>query len=421
MIKKLRIRFVAIFMISMSILVFTVMGCVFAFMSNSEAYATQQLLQKIASAGGLETGVEFNNQITQNDTKDEQQGFLKQIQRDAILVHFSSMSIYPISYECEVASEIDADELYETALKLNIKRGSVRRELTGNVKLSDKEYRYLLTNNVLVLVDKSYEADMLKRLLTILLISGVVAFAVLLAISIILARWTTAPVERAWQKQREFVADASHELRTPLTVIDANIDVVINNSDDTVENQKKWLSNIKDETKSMALLVNDLLYIAKTDARRDKFEPTEFNLSNLIENSSLGFESLAFEKGKNYSSNIEADIIYNGDKNLINQLVKILLDNAIKYSAEKGNIFLELKKTEKNKIYLVVSNDGEILSEEDKQLVFERFYRTDKSRARETGGTGLGLSIAKSIVNRHNGTITIQTIDSKYNSFVVTL
>ena len=417
MIKRLRIRFVAVFFISMSILVSIVMGCIFGFMCSTEVLKTKDLLEKIVSSGGIDSGYSFYDNIENN--QNESNNSLQQVQRDTIVVYFSPKSVYPVSYQFATDNDFHKDELFMLSYQINMNKTTDKTY--GVVELTGVEYRYLLSNNILVLVDKTYEIDLIKRLSRILLISEGVTLLILLTISIILSIWITAPIERSWKKQKEFIADASHELKTPLTVIDANIDVVLNNNSDTIENQRKWLENIKEETESMSLLVNDMLYVAKTDANKDKFEPVKFNLSDVTENLSLGFETMAFEKGKRFVSNIEPDINYTGDKDLIKQLIKILLDNAIKYSAENGNIFLELKKNDKNKIYLVVSNDGELISDNEKKLIFERFYRTDKSRARVTGGSGLGLSIAKTIVKRHNGAINVQTIDNKYNSFVVIL
>lgn len=355
------------------------------------------------------------------DPKERRPDPLKRIDFDTFLVKFKSSSVYPSYYECHTSEEFDDNELFDIAYKINLSVSNGEVPNRGIVEFNGSQYRYLMNKNTLVLVNRQSEIEALQRVLIPLVLSGLVAIALFLAISILLARWTTKPIEKSWTKQREFVADASHELKTPLTVIDANIDVVLNNKDKTLESQEKWLRNIKEETDSMSALVNDLLNIAKSDAGKIKFEPCEFNLSDTVENLVLGFELVAFEKGKTLNSDIAENINYIGDKDSIKQLIKILLDNAVKYSAENGNIFVELKQKDKHKIYLVVSNDGELIGEEDRKRIFERFYRTDKSRARVTGGSGLGLSIAKSIVEQHKGTIRAEIIDNKYNSFVVTL
>lgn len=346
---------------------------------------------------------------------------LKRVESDTFLVKFNASSVYPTYYEYHTSEEFNASELFDIAVRINLSVSQGDVPSRGIVEFNGSQYRYLMSRNSLVLVNRQSEIDALQRVMVPLILSGFVALILFFGISVLIARWTTNPIEKSWTKQREFVADASHELKTPLTVIDANIDVVLNNKDKTIESQDKWLRNIKEETSSMSALVNDLLNIAKSDAGKTKFEPCEFNLSDTVENLVLGFELIAFEKGKTLSSDIAENINYVGDKDSIKQLIKILLDNAVKYSAEHGNIFVELKKTEKHKIYLVVSNDGELIGEEDRKRIFERFYRTDKSRARVTGGSGLGLSIAKDIVEQHKGTIKAEIIDNKYNSFVVTL
>ena len=419
MIKKLRRRFVAVFMTTMSLIVIAVMVSVFIMVYSSETSRTIQRMEQISLSERVDMGRDF-----EDEPKDDiipHADPLNRVEMDTFLVHFESSSVYPSSYEYHSNEDFDADELFDLAVKINLSVANETVSNMGIVEFNGSEYRYLMSKDSLVLVNRTAEKDAISRVAMPLLFAGIAAVAVFFAISILLARWTTKPIEKSWQKQKEFIADASHELKTPLTVIDANIDVVLNNKGNTVDSQERWLKNIKDETKSMSLLVNDLLSIAKSDANKDKFEPCEFNLSDTVENLVLGFESVAFEKGKVLSSNIQDNVTYTGDKDSIKQLVKILLDNAIKYSAEKGHIFVELKRNEKQKIHIVVSNDGELLSEADRKLVFERFYRTDKSRARVTGGSGLGLSIAKSIVDRHKGAISVEIIDNKYNSFVVTL
>ena len=418
----------------MSLVVIGVIIAVSLAVYTSEVKRTTDRLEQVSKSERVNMGEIFNivsEDDTENDTyeatedgeqpipKDRRFDPLKRVEIDTFLVKFYSNSVYPTYYEYHTSEDFDSDELYNLAVKINLSVSNGDVPSRGLVEFNGSQYRYLMSKDSLVLVNRQSEIDALQRVLVPLLLSGLVALIIFFAISVFLAYWTTKPIEKSWTKQREFVADASHELKTPLTVIDANIDVVLNNKDKTIESQDKWLRNIKEETKSMSALVNDLLNIAKSDAGRTKFEPCEFNLSDTVENLVLGFEIIAFEKGKTLNSDIGENINYVGDKDSIKQLIKILLDNAVKYSAENGNIFVELKQTDKHKIQFIVSNDGELISEEDRKRIFERFYRTDKSRARVTGGSGLGLSIAEAIVHQHKGTIKAEIIDNKYNSFVV--
>lgn len=226
-----------------------------------------------------------------------------------------------------------------------------------------------------------------------------------------IAKNAIKPVEEAYNEQSRFIADASHELKTPLAIIKTNLEVLSNNKQDTIENQSKWFEYINFQTSRMSNLVNDLLYLAKSDNKEILGANERYNLSNAIMNQVLSFEAIMFEKDIILDLNIEDNIVFNGNKEAIEQLVGILIDNAIKYSYKKGVISVSLIK-EKQKIIFKVTNNGDTIEKEDLDKLFNRFYRVDKSRDRKTGSYGLGLSIAKSIVEKHNGNIYAESKDN---------
>lgn len=240
---------------------------------------------------------------------------------------------------------------------------------------------------------------------------GLLAFFL---ISIYLARWSVKPVEEAWDRQRQFIADASHELKTPLTVILANAGIILNHKNDTIESQEKWILFIRDEAERMKKLVEDMLFLAKSDASKLPALKCELNLSDLIWSTSLPFESIAFEHGLVLESEITPDIKMLGNEKEIKQLIGIMLDNACKY-ASKGAVTIRLDKTDR--IHLSIHNCGGSITEEQKKHLFERFYRTDESRDRKAGGYGLGLAIAKSIVDHHQGKIIVKSSENKGTTF----
>jgi signal transduction histidine kinase len=239
-------------------------------------------------------------------------------------------------------------------------------------------------------------------------------------ISIFLARWAVKPINSAWEKQKQFVADASHELKTPIAIIEANTDVVLSNPDDLVKEQSKWLEYIKNETQRMTKLVQQLLFIAKFDSGEERLVFENFDISELVSGMCLVFEPLIFEKGKALETGIDPDLKINGDADKIKQLVTILIDNAIKHSDENGKVYVALtEEKQKGKVKLIVANTGEPIPQESQDKIFERFYRVDKSRARATGGSGLGLSIAKTIVENHKGSINVYSRPGELTRFVV--
>ncbi len=217
-----------------------------------------------------------------------------------------------------------------------------------------------------------------------------------IAIAKVISYWISKPVEEAFEKQKDFIADASHELKTPLSVITASAEALEKNP-----KEKKWLANIKNESDRMNNLIIDLLDLAKTE--NGNIEMSQGNLSKAVELSALTFEGIAFEKNIKMDCHIDPDINIKMNENAIKQVIEILLDNAIKHSKEKGKI--EVKLTENSNIELLVTNLGEPIPKGEEEKIFDRFYRIDKSRNRSENRYGLGLAIAKNIVTLHKGTI----------------
>lgn len=325
----------------------------------------------------------------------------------------------------DIVSELPLDDYKESLLPAV---SSALKEDTGRgkININGLSLRFLIANKpygkIIVFLDRTIEISTLNNLIVTTLIIGSLSFIVLFIISLYLASWAIKPVKYAWEKQKEFVADASHELKTPLTVIATNADVVLANPQDKVINQAKWINYIKVETDRMSKLVNNLLYLAKVDNNEEKDSFLSFNLSDAIISASLPFESVIFESNKTFEINVEPDIYLYGDEEKIKQIAVILLDNAIKNSNDNGKIGLGLNvDKDKNKVNLTVSNTGYGIPPESIDKIFERFYRVDKSRTRETGGYGLGLSIAKTIVDHHKGSINVKSIINDTTTFMVLL
>lgn len=305
-----------------------------------------------------------------------------------------------------------------------IKSGSME----GKVEIDDIKFRYAVFNKGdssgydVIFLDRAIEISTLNRLLIIFISIGSLGLLILFGVSWLLASWAITPIAEAWDKQKQFIADASHELKTPLTVIATNTDVVLANAEDTVQNQSKWLTYIKSETARMSKLVSDLLYIAKSDVNEVVMVMNEFNLSHTTLGVCLVFETVAFENGKILDTDIEENISYKGDEDRIKQLITILVDNAIVHSNGNANIMVSLKRDNKDKIKLSVSNtNGEDIPKGCEERLFERFFRVDKARNRSSGSHGLGLNIAQSIVKNHNGSISVTSTKDHVVTFTVTL
>ena len=268
---------------------------------------------------------------------------------------------------------------------------------------------------LIVFTDKSGELDVLKQLKKITIIIGIISTIILAAAAYFLSKKSIEPIKIAFDRQKQFVSDASHELKTPLTVISTNADVL-----EGEIGENKWLSYIKSQTERMSVLVNDLLSLTRLENNSSKFMVAEFDLSKAIENTALPFECQAFEQNKKFIIDVDKGIKITGSEQHLKQMAAIFIDNALKYSNDGGTVKVMLKRQGDKKIFSVY-NTGQGVKDEDKNKIFERFYRSDESRNRSTGGYGLGLAIAKSIIEKHKFKINVLNQQGKSICFVVTM
>ena len=208
-------------------------------------------------------------------------------------------------------------------------------------------------------------------------------------------------LEISFNKQNQFISDASHELKTPLAVIEANTDVL----EGQVGNNK-WISYIQNEIDSMNKLINELLLLAKMENVGELKEYKELDISKETEIIVSMFESMAYEKNVLLKSDVQENIMLNGNKEDVEHILSTLIDNAIKHTEKSKEVIVELKKN-KNSIIWQVKNTGEPIPEDEREKIFERFYCIDKSRNRKEKRYGLGLAIAKSTVQRYGGSIEV--------------
>ena len=307
----------------------------------------------------------------------------------------------------------------------NVKVTKIQELVTLTLKNTNstgeiQDWKYLLKAKsygyILVYMDVAAQHQLEDNLM---MISGGIlslVWLVMLGLALFLSRWVSRPVEKAFATQTRFVADASHELKTPISVINAFVSVL----EGAGKKPNKWLGYIRAETARMNGLVNSLLTLATMDDPSYRRNDTTFMMDDLVESCVLPFESLMFESGINLSVDCEKELSLTGDRDKLAQMMRILLENAAKHTKEGGTISIELKK-KGNKKVLTVHNQGEQISSVDGSKIFERFYRTDFARDRDSGGYGLGLSIAKAIVDLHKGKIYVDTTVRDGAKFVVEL
>lgn len=211
-------------------------------------------------------------------------------------------------------------------------------------------------------------------------------------------------IDRGYQAQARFVSDASHELRTPISVIQGYANMLDRWGKDDPEVRQEAINAIRAEAASMGTLVEQLLFLARGDNNTQVVRKQCVDLSDLADE--VYRETQLLETGRVIQSAIQPGVLFWGDPGLLKQALRILVDNGVKYTPEGGSVTIRLR-AEEGRIRLSVTDTGAGIAQEELPRVFERFYRSDQSRARETGGTGLGLPIAKWIAARHNGWIEV--------------
>ena len=278
--------------------------------------------------------------------------------------------------------------------------------------LTSKEGAFILFQ------DFERDRSLLMALVTGLSITGLVCMLLSLLGSFYMANKAMVPIKKAWQQQKDFLADASHEFRTPLAVIQTNLELVRDNPEETVQSQDHWLSNIYEETLCMTKLVESLLFLARADSHQQLLSMTHMRLGQAVFAAAELFRPIAASKGVRLSLEIKTEFFYWGDEDKLRQVVSILLDNAIRHTATNDVITVNLDKSPQG-VLLTVTDIGEGINPDHQDKIFERFYQSDFSRSK--GGTGLGLSIAKWIIESHEGNIRVVSTLGKGSTFKIFL
>lgn len=265
-----------------------------------------------------------------------------------------------------------------------------------------------------------YLLDCLQRQQTKVVLAqslAVMSLATLALVFILLfpiSRRITRSYARNLERQQRFVTDASHELKTPLTIISANNDII-----ERLSGETQWTRSTKTQIARLNTLMRDLIETAKSSEALDVAALPVIDLSQLTSRVVEDFRPFAEAKGKRISVEAEGNVRIRGSEDSINRVLSVLLDNAVKHGDEGGEITVRLHATRKHAV-LCVDNPAANVTEDETRHLFDRFYRTDTSRARSTGGYGIGLSTAHGNIERHGGKLTVSK-EGDLLMFVATL
>ena len=386
MIRKLRWKITGVTLLVSALVLTAVFACVYLFSRNNIAESYEYQLRQAVVSGTSEARVPcFVAEVLPSGT-----------------VRVSGSNYYDLQ---------DEDTL------LPLVTAALSADADSGV-LAAQHMRYFRLEGALAVriafMDSTFEQATLRSLVRVCLLIGAAALLVLFGLSWMLSGFVTRPVARTWQNQQQFLSDASHELKTPLTVILSSADLLKTSAQ---PEQRQYVDNISVESRRMKALVEDMLTLSRTESgRAAPFEPLD--LSDLVTDAALRFEPVAFEAGHPLQYDIQNGASLSGDRQQLDQLLEILLDNAVKYAAKDAPIRLTLDISGKNAV-LAVENPGDPIPPDKLPHLFDRFYRVDDART-GAGGFGLGLAIAQQIVRRHKGAITAAS-DARATRFTVTL
>ena len=294
-------------------------------------------------------------------------------------------------------SETDAEQYAQAALA------------SGKSKGYENGYRYLVRTSqmetVVLFLNSERELQTMRSLLWITLAIAGGSLLVVFGLVVLFSRRAIAPYLKNMEAQKQFITNASHELKTPLTAISTSADVL------AMEHEgDEWVKNIQLQAGRLSKLIGNLVTLSRLDEENPFPVRTEFSLSDALWEISEPFGSVSQAKGKSYTQQIADGLRMTGDRAAIQQMVSILLDNALKYSPDGGSISLTAQLSGK-RVEIAVSNTVDAGLAIDTARLFDRFYRADESHSAIVSGTGIGLSIARATVEAHGGKISARTLN----------
>lgn len=301
----------------------------------------------------------------------------------------------------------DALDFVHTVLSKGKKEGTVG---VYRYKVAEKYYGKLV-----IFIDCRDQIEATR----VLVVGSVILLALIMLVLFILvyflSRHAMKPMAESYEKQKQFITDAGHELKTPLAIISANTDVL-----EMCGEKNEWTDSIRHQVKRMDGLVKNLIVLSRMDEQETDKNFSVFDISEAVSDTAAAFRTLAETREITFELSVQPDIRYNGNEEALRRLVSVLCDNAVKYADNGGTISVKLFKRNRSIVFSVF-NTCEGIDKNTIEKVFDRFYRADASRSRDTGGYGIGLSIAKAVAESHKGKIKAETADGKSVTFTVIL
>ena len=406
MIYRLRKKLILICAVS----ILLVLGIVFLMVLGISTFGFNEIMNKTIE------NIEKNEELYKANIEIEvlQDESMEVLTEEQLMFNWDFFSVYIDDEGNVISADIDEDASVDRE-KAETYATAVYDTNKDEGWLYGYRYRMTIDNGMtkILFLNGNREILIKNMLLICLGIVLVIMGTILFFLITIFSRRAVYPIAESYEKQKQFVTDVNHELRTPLTLIMTNVEILENDY-----GKNEWIDDIKSEGRRMHKLIDQLVLLARMDEGGEKLQSDNFCISDVLMETVNDFKESASQKGEKFVTQINKNIEYNGDKDSIQRLFRILLDNAVKYCEEDGDIFISLKGHKYPQI--CIENTYSRVNELELNKLFDRFYRFDKART-YTGGFGIGLSIAKTIVKDHNGDIFAYNKDDLHIGFKIIL
>ena len=405
MIRKLRVKFIAISMLSTMTVLFLIIGSINLLNYREMSTNADMILNILIENNGRLPDNIYQSQRKKHTNISPETSF-----ESRYFTVFIENNTETYDVDTDKIAAVDQQKAIQFARKIK-----KNREKHGFIS----KYRYVKQETsegiTIYFLDCTKSMLSFKAFLVSSIFVSILGVTAVFLLVVVLSKKAIEPVAQSYEKQKRFITDAGHEIKTPLTIIDADTTIL-----EMEYGENEWLSDINIQTKRLADLTNDLIYLSKMEEENTKIEMIEFPFSDVVEEVAQSFQNLATVQKKVFQTDIKPMVSIKGDEKSIRQLISILLDNAVKYCGENGNIRLSVWKKGKNTMMSVYNTTNE-MKKENLEHLFDRFYRMDESRNSQTGGYGIGLSIAQAIVIAHKGKIQASSEDGRSLLITVTL
>ncbi|MBQ9057944.1 MAG: HAMP domain-containing histidine kinase [Atopobiaceae bacterium] len=417
MIKALRIKFITVGMLSVFIMLAALMVAIDAFNYYSLCVRADDRIDFLVNASDLNEGGRY---LGMGDWLGSSQPFIEGEEEFAFETRFFTVTLSSLGvvevYGMNYIAAVDQNQARQMASELYAKgadRGFLGNYRYGAVPLNRADGT---RSTMYVFLDCGRDLSAFYLLVRTTAIIALIGMGVAFFLIVMFSDNAVRPMAESYEKQRRFITDASHDLKTPLAVINSSVDVIEIESGKT-----EWTQGIKHQVSRLTDLTNKLVVLAKMEEVNPSMWMQDFDMAELALKLAEEFMAIAVAQGKVLDIDIVPQLDFHGDPVLVEQVMTLLLDNALKYSSEHGRIQFTLEQPNPKQAVIKTANPVDSIKAGEHNELFERFFRSDESRSSETGGHGIGLAVVKAVAEAHHGSATAYSKDDHSIEFVIKL